>query len=163
MIRELNKRTLFVDMDGVIADFRRGYEIQIGHSLTQFSDHVDWKAVRNTKHFFRNLPPMPDLDILWSGIAKYNPIILTGVPSSVPEATANKREFVDKHFGKDQPMIACQSKNKFMHMRNPGDIIIDDWEKYMHVWINHGGTWITHVSAQDSLDQLERCLAIASA
>ncbi|ABS14242.1 hypothetical protein I6H96_02585 [Brucella anthropi] len=151
--------TLFVDMDGVLADFDQGYADRFGIRPSKTDDNVDWGLVRGTEGFYAGLPPMPDFDQLWRGVAPYNPIILTGVPRSVREAADNKRAWVDRWIGKDQPMIACQSKDKSLHIRKPGDILIDDWEKYRSVWIGRGGRWITHTSAEASLAGLAALLA----
>lgn len=149
-----DRPTIFVDMDGVLADFDSGYEQRFGKRPSKMDDNVDWGLVRRTEGFYRDLPPMPDIYELWSYLKPLNPIILTGVPSSVAEAPANKRQWVDRMFGEDQPMITCLSKNKSLHIRQRGDVIIDDWEKYRHVWIERGGHWITHTSAASSVLQL---------
>src|ERR1700680_384300 len=145
--------TLFVDMDGVLADFDMGYQERFGIRASKLTDNVDWEAVRRAGGFYVNLPPMPDLDQLWSHIARYNPIILTGVPSSVPEAPENKRAWVRKHLG-DIEVRTCASKDKCLHAA-PGDILIDDWEKYKHLWIATGGRWITHVNAEATIRDLQ--------
>ncbi|MFC3206820.1 5' nucleotidase, NT5C type [Aquamicrobium soli] len=146
--------TVFVDMDGVLADFDTGYEQRFGIRPSKADDNVDWGLVRRTAGFYRDLPPMPDFDHLWTGLSRYNPIILTGVPRSVEEAAANKRAWVDRNIGKDQPMIACASKDKSLHIRAAGDILIDDWPKYMLLWMERGGRWITHTSAVTSIAAL---------
>lgn len=152
------KITLFVDMDGVLADFDTGYEKAFGIRPSKANDIVDWSLVRRTDGFYRDLPPMPDFHELWDGIAHLKPIILTGVPSSVAEAADNKRAWVDKMIGRGQPMIACLSKDKSLHIRNPGDVLIDDREKYRSLWIERGGRWITHTTAATSLSQLRELL-----
>lgn len=146
---------LFVDMDGVLADFDAGYEKITGIRPDKKADNVDWNLVKAIPGFYQNLPPMPDFEELWEGVEQYNPIILTGVPRSVKEAEFNKRSWITKHIGISQPMIACRSSEKSRYIRNPGDIIIDDWEKYKDKWIKRGGRWITHTSAKSSLKQLE--------
>lgn len=146
---------LYVDMDGVLADFDTGYERIIGIRPDKEKDNVDWALVRSVPGFYRDLPLMPDADVLWRAIAPLNPAILTGVPKSVPEAAANKFEFIEKHsevFGNAE-CICCLSKNKWQICRS-GDILIDDWEKYRKRWIDAGGRWITHVSAEQTLRQL---------
>lgn len=151
--------TVFVDMDGVLADFDTGYELYFGTRPSKADDNVDWELVRGTEGFYRELPPMPDFDVLWRGLAGMNPIILTGVPREVPEAADNKLAWVRRIIGPDQPVITCRSKDKSLHIRQPGDILIDDWEKYRKVWIKRGGRWITHTSAADSLAALGEMLA----
>lgn len=152
--------TVFVDLDGVLADFDTGYRlISDKEDYSKESDSVDWKLVEKHGSFFRDLPPMPDFDELWNQVVLFDPIILTGVPHSVPGAPDHKREWVDKYMGKDQPMIACKSRDKSLHMKNKGDILIDDWEKYKHLWIERGGRWITHLSAESSVYELHYLLS----
>ncbi|WP_182417264.1 hypothetical protein [Bartonella sp. HY038] len=154
-IKKTTKNTLFIDMDGVLVDFDKGYENYFGYKPTKVDDNVDWALVNGVESYYANIPPMEDFKELWEGIAHYNPIILTGVPKEVPSAADDKRKWVDKHIGKSQLMITCLSKDKSLHMKNKGDILIDDWTKYQHLWIERGGRWITHMSAEQSLAELE--------
>jgi hypothetical protein len=152
---------LFVDMDGVLADFDTGYATAFGAFGGKDADDVDWSKVSAKRGFYSSLPPMPDFEELWKAIAPYEPTILTGVPSEVPEAADNKREWAIKHVGPDVKIITCRSKEKCIHGQ-PGDILIDDWEKYKHLWISMGGVWITHVSASESVRLLYSHLASQS-
>ena len=154
-----NFPTVFVDMDGVLADFDSGYEQMLGIRPSIADDNVDWHAVRRVESFYARLPPMPDFTDLWRGLEPFRPIILTGVPTSLADAPAHKRAWVDRHIGPTQPMIACSSKDKSLHIRNPGDVLIDDWEKYRSLWIGRGGRWITHITARASLAELTDLLA----
>lgn len=72
---------------------------------------------------------MPDMAELWSYVEPYRPIVLTGVPSMVAEAPDNKRAWVGKHLGGDVEVRCCRSNEKCLHAR-PGDILIDDWNRY---------------------------------
>src|SRR4051794_10738875 len=119
---------IFVDMDGVLADFDRGYADLFGPHGGKEADDVDWALVRNTPGFYASLPPMPDFDELWAALEPHNPIILTGVPSDEPEAVQNKRSWAVKHIGPHVRMIGCKSRDKCLHGK-PGDVLIDDSEK----------------------------------
>lgn len=145
---------IYVDMDGVLADFDTGYEQMLGTRPSKAADHVNWQAVRNTPGFYAALPPMPDLEILWLGLMPFSPIVLTGLPSSVEEALDNKKAWLHKYLGPSVPVIGCRSVEKCLHAQ-PGDVLIDDWEKYKQLWLNRGGYWITHVSAVESLRLLD--------
>jgi hypothetical protein len=142
-------------MDGVLADFDRGYEEVFGYRPSKFDDSVDWDAVRRQPKFYENLPPMMDMPLLWEWSAEYRPVILTGVPDSVPEAYAEKRAWVLRNLGPGVPVIGCRSREKSLHMQ-AGDILVDDWEKYRHLWIGRGGLWITHRNATDTIHELAR-------
>ena len=144
---------LFLDMDGVLADFGTGYGNKFGSKADKTADNVDWNLVRSTPNFYRDLPPMPDLAELWAYAKLLKPIVLTGVPISVDEAVSNKRAWVDKHLGTDVPMIGCLSKEKYLHGQ-PGDVLVDDWEKHQQAWLTMGGVWITHTSAASTIERL---------
>lgn len=145
---------LFLDMDGVLADFDTGYELMLGTRPSKMADNVDWQRVRTFPGFYESLPPMPDMHDLWAYTAHLRPIVLTGVPSSVEEAPENKRVWVRKHLGTHVEVRCCASSAKRLHA-SPGDILIDDWEKYRHLWVAAGGRWITHTDAQSSIRQLK--------
>ena len=139
---------LYVDLDGVLADFDTGYERAFGVRPDKAKDDVDWNLVRGRPGFYRDLPPMPDLPALWTRISRYQPIILTGVPRNVPEAADNKRAWVNIWLS-GTLVIPTRSAEKATYAR-PGDVLIDDWEKYRGLWEKAGGVWITHISAVET-------------
>lgn len=145
---------LFVDMDGVLADFDRHHEAVFGVRADERLDNVDWAAVRAVEDFYLRMPPMPDMTVLWFRIERYGPIVLTGVPEAVEEAAANKRAWVRRHLGEHVEVRCCRSRDKCRHAA-PGDVLIDDWEKYRHLWIARGGIWITHRSAEETVAALD--------
>jgi hypothetical protein len=71
---------LFVDMDGVLADFDRHYEAHFRIRPCRESDNVNWKLVRRVKDFFLGIPPMADLEALWARIEPYKPIMPRAFP-----------------------------------------------------------------------------------
>jgi hypothetical protein len=146
---------LFVDMDGVLADFDSHHQAVFGFRSDKLLDNVDWAAVDRIKDFYLNIPPMPDLKALWDFISPLQPIVLTGVPAAVEVAADNKRGWVRRNLGGHVEVRCCPSRDKCLHAR-PGDILIDDWEKYRHLWEAKGGRWITHTSAEDTIDALTR-------
>jgi hypothetical protein len=144
---------LFVDLDGVLADFDAHYETQFGIRSSKLTDDVDWLKVRAIAGFYLSMPPMSDAMDLWAHVAPHRPTVLTGTPPKVEEAAENKRAWVRQHLGPGVPVICCRSSEKSLHMR-PGDILVDDWEKYRHLWIARGGRWVTHVTAKQTISQL---------
>jgi hypothetical protein len=144
---------LWLDMDGVLADFDRHYESEFGLSTGKGLDLVDWDLVRGRKHFYRDIPPMPDMMELWSAVAHLNPVILTGIPYSVEEAEANKREWADLHFP-GVHVTCCLSREKYKHALM-GDCLVDDRPRYQGLWEQAGGVWITHISAADTIKRLK--------
>lgn len=145
---------LFVDMDGVLADFDAHHEAVFGVRPCKIADNVDWQKVRAVSGFYEAIPPMADLPELWAYISAHDPIVLTGVPSSVEEAPDNKRAWVRKHLGAHVEVRCCRSSDKCLNA-SPGDVLIDDWTKYRAKWLGVGGRWITHRNAADTILALQ--------
>lgn len=145
--------TIFVDMDGVLADFDSHYEAVFGAKPDKDADNVDWQRVCGRRGFYCELEPMPDMRNLWSYIYYYRPVILSGIPASVPEAAYNKQAWVDWHLTGTK-VIFCRSRDKANYCR-PGDVLIDDWEKYKDRWLAAGGRWITHTNALTTIQRLQ--------
>ncbi len=144
---------IYVDMDGVLADFDRHYRKTFGRVATR-PGGTDWEAVRAHKGFYQGIPPMPDMDVLWTRLAPYNPIVLTGVPQQVDEAADNKREWITKYLPLGTKVICCRAKDKWMFC-TPGDLLIDDYERHMQLWLVAGGRWITHISAEATCRRMD--------
>jgi len=147
---------LFVDLDGVLADFDTEYFRVFREPPRRDQDEPAdmWERIKDDGTFFLDMRPMADAFRLWNFLIDANlaPTILTGCPQVYPDAANQKRAWVNNYFG-NVPVITCRSKEKSLHMQ-PGDVLIDDWEKYRHLWEAKGGRWITHVSAQDTITQL---------
>lgn len=67
---------VFVDLDGVLADFDEHYNVKFGARPDRKLDNVDWKRVRATPNFYASIPPMSDMIELWIFLQPYHPIIL---------------------------------------------------------------------------------------
>lgn len=145
--------TIFVDMDGVLFDFAGRYKELFGIEPDLVLDNVDWGLVRDVPGFYRKLRLMPDAADLWQFLAPMNPVILTGVPKKVPGAASDKRDAVAEHFGADVRVITCASKDKSL-FASAGDVLIDDWTKYRHLWIAKGGVWVTHQTAAETIKRM---------
>lgn len=143
-------RTLFVDLDGVLADFDGGFE-----SLFRMTPHECcevygrsemWRLIDSRGTFFQDLPEFEGTHRFYRQISYQHPIILTACPSSNYESVATqKRNWVRSQFGLEVavlPVPDAKSKPYFMH--RPGDILIDDYPKNIERWEAAGGVGILH-------------------
>ena len=151
---------LFLDLDGVLADFDAHYDAHFAPLPRRdtWHGHGDpprmWKNIRSLKTFYRDMPMMPDAMTLWRAVAHLDPIILTGVPyQQVPEAEQHKREWMRLHFGADVKVVCCKSRDKRLYGK-PGDVLVDDWLKYREHWEAMGGTFVLHETALKTIDAL---------
>jgi len=149
---------IYVDLDGVLADFDARATLLFGKHPRQ-AEREDgsewfWQTIAKEHYFYLTLPRMADASLLWDGVLFFEPkpIILTGVPSSMPWAADHKKAWCADQFPGTQ-VITCFSRDKAKYCK-PRDILIDDWEKYKDLWEQAGGRFITHTSAQRSLDEL---------
>lgn len=162
---------MFLDCDGVLADFdKKAMEILGGIRPRDFEgtegEQALWEKIYSVEEFFYSLDPMPDMLELVRGVEAlgFHPTVLTGIPkpkehqkSSVP-AAEQKRKWVGKHLGFSYPVITCRSVEKCHHIQEPGDVLIDDWHRYIPNWEAAGGKFILHTSAKQSLIELEAYL-----
>jgi hypothetical protein len=71
---------LFIDLDGVLADFDTAARALLGRSPDDVPPGVMWAAIRNAPDFFGTLAEMHDARVLWEFVQPYAPTILTGSP-----------------------------------------------------------------------------------
>lgn len=158
---EVNRK-LFLDCDGVLADFDSYAEKVFGLPPRKAEEELGakrfWADLRSHEDFYYRLPLMPDAMELYEGLKHLNPTILTGLPLG-DWAEPQKRRWAEKHFP-GVPVICCMSKDKRNHM-NPGDVLVDDWPRYKHLWEESGGVFVLHSSAKDSIGKVIEVFARA--
>ena len=143
---------LFLDLDGVLGDFYGHCREKLGSefAVDQKDPKKLFRRIREYGNFYGTQPLLPDAMELWNGVKHLYPIILSGVPDSVPGVALQKREWVDKYFGKEVELICCWSRDKYTYGR-PGDVLVDDRLKYSHHWLEMGGIFVKHESSSDTL------------
>lgn|SRR5690554_4312859 len=144
---------LFLDLDGVLADFDRGVEAITGKRPDQLSTGRMWRAVAGHADFFGTLEMMADAQLLWDFCAPYDPTILTGLPRG-DWAEAQKRRWVARMLGREVEVITCWSKDK-PRWSGPGHVLIDDRQRLKKPWEARGGVFIFHRDAVQSIEQLK--------
>lgn len=153
---------IFLDCDGVLADFDRLATELLGMNPREYEAKYGatalWDMITDYGTFFIDLPKFPGADELVQGVSEYaKPIILTGKPRGT-WAIEQKLTWRDKHFPK-LDMIVCKSKEKCLHkVPNGINIIIDDWPKHRSKWVDETSFWIHHESVDQSLSELKDLL-----
>ena len=146
---------LFLDADGVLADFDRSARELLGASPKEYiAKHgrgAFWKRLAKTPNFFGTLPEMADARILFDAVKHLKPTILTGLPTGSWSAP-QKVEWAAEHFP-GVPIITCMARDKHKHM-HPGDVLVDDREKHRAAYEAHGVRFIHHRNARETLRQL---------
>ena len=159
---------IYLDCDGVIADFDIRAIETFGHRFDEFPTSKDaWEAMKAYQHFYRDLPKMPDADELVNGVYTlaaqhgYSVGVLTALPrmQAFPFCEEDKKLWLNDHW----PQLLhdfnigpyAVDKQKWA---KPGQVLIDDRPMNIEQWRSKGGYGILHVSAKQSLGQLRKYL-----
>jgi PAS domain-containing protein len=149
------RRQIYLDCDGVLADFDKGAEKILGlppHAFeTRHGAGEFWKRLARADDFFDSLEPMADAYELYDAVRHKDPIILTGLPRG-KWAEPQKRRWAQRHFP-GVPVITTSAALKREHC-HPGDVLVDDRDKHRHLWEQAGGLFIHHKDAKSSIQAL---------
>lgn len=145
--------TLFLDLDGVLADFDKGVKEVTGNYPGEQKPKDMWRALAHTSDFYYNLDFMSDGMVLWNKTKHLNPVILTGLPMG-NWAKSQKERWVSDNLGKNVPIITCRARDKAMYCQ-PGDVLVDDREKIRDKWEAAGGQFVHHIDTNTTIFELE--------
>ena len=143
---------LFLDLDGVLADFDRGVHAVTGARPEALPLKTMWAALAKAPAFFETLELMHDAEALWRFCAPHRPTILTGLPLGA-WAPDQKRRWVARVLGVHVPIITCMSRDK-PRWSGPGHVLVDDRASAREGWERKGGRFVHHVSAEQSIARL---------
>lgn len=156
-------KRIFVDMDGVVADFLAGCSEMLGKPLTSddagHSEYDLRKEELTNKRLFRHLPPMEDMwDLL--GYVRHTKLpweILTAAGLVNRELVVfDKNEWIREHVS-PTVVVTCtitgSQKGMFAY---EGSVLIDDRPKNIEAWEANGGIGIIHTSAAETIKELKK-------
>lgn len=156
-----SKNTIFLDLDGVLADFNAFVFANMGRTFDHQSgpsDRAMWDYLKSVDRMYYQLPPTTYAKKLWdaANAVGCKVKILSAIPRrvSMPTAESDKKEWLNKHAdiftGEIDFNIGPYSRDKWKHCK-PGDILIDDRKDNILDWTTNGrGTGILHT--HDNVD-----------
>ena len=154
--KEEKEVRIFVDLDGVLADWEKGVLDKFGKTHKEVKSHILWSVIAKSKSFWKTLDKTTDFHHLWDYVKSLNISILSGCPkSSFDNADTQKREWCKENLGEDVHVITCLAKNKQDHLLNEGDILIDDNESNCKKWRESGGIAILHTDSISTIEILK--------
>ena len=153
---------VYLDMDGVIADFRKKYkelyslEPEVAERQKKFRSLFDQFIKANG---FANLDKMPDADLGLQFLRK------ASVPTQILSSTGDQQKYdavskqkmiwLQKNAITFNPIFVPDSRLKKAYAK-PDTIIIDDTESVIDDWREAGGIGIWHKNWPDTLVQLRQ-------
>lgn len=161
---------LFLDMDGVQADFFGAWAKKHGvptyKEIPRREDDINELAnssPENVYNFFFNLNPLPGGQLIINWLKKNKiPYTVLSAPLRGPYATASiqaKKDWLDKYNpGTSNSAIFTSAKYKHAHDFSTKNVLVDDFGKYLDAWDNAGGIAIRYSedNPQHTIDQLEK-------
>ena len=148
-------RQLFLDCDGVLADFDKGATALLGLPPDNYEQKHGpgrlWHKLASASDFYFGLPLMSDAMELFEGVKHLHPIILTGLPQG-NWAADQKVRWAAQYFPGTR-IITTLARNKRDHA-SEGDVLVDDQDRHRHRWEEIGGIFIRHRNARKSLAEL---------
>ena len=161
---EESEYKVYLDMDGVIADFDKRFKDITGMAPKDFENKYGkdefWKVIDedNKISFWVGIPEMPGAKALVDAVKKYNFELLTS-PSAKKQSYLGKILWVRNHsslFGGKPRINFKRAKEK--HLVKPQlaktDILIDDREDTIGRWNAAGGTGIVYKNISQVLNDL---------
>jgi 5'(3')-deoxyribonucleotidase len=149
------KYHLFIDMDGVLTDFIKGYHELTGKDISgEYHNNDDfWDPINKAGYdFWINLKWKEDGKKLWKYIEKYNPTVLSA-PSKKDDSRVGKHDWIKRELP-GVHLILRTAKNK-KEFAAPDSILIDDLKDNVDSWKEAGGIGILHTSADDTIKKLK--------
>lgn len=151
----MNERQLYLDCDGVLADFDAGAKAILGLPPKAYMDRHGigrfWQQLARAPDFYGSLPLMPGAMRLFEAVKHLDPIILTGLPRGNWAADQKVRWAAD-HFPGTR-IITVMAVDKRNHC-TAGDVLVDDTLKHRHLWEGAGGIFIHYRDADQALAEL---------
>lgn len=146
-------RTLYLDMDGVVADFDRYAASTLGKNNNgkELWSQADWDILKTNPRLYRDLPKTPEADELYKFcmdftiIHKWDIFFLTAIPhdNDMPWAFYDKVIWANKHFPGIPVLFGPYSRDKYIRCKT-GDVLIDDRTSNCVEWSAAGGVSIYH-------------------
>ena len=146
---------LFLDVDGVFADYEGEYKRLTGGDPSE-KGKVKYQRFRQFPHFYRFLPLMPDAMKLWNFVKQFNPYFLTAMSNYLQTSREDKEQWLSQHFHVHGPkvIIVAYPHDKYKHS-GPGKILVDDNAKNCDEWVRAGGIAIHHKTVDDTIRRLK--------
>ena len=149
--KDLSKESeVYVDMDGVLADFFGAWKKLIGKDWREIKD-LDGalQRIRDKDDFWLNIPVTPNAMNLLSLVKQlkgsYN--ILSAPLPNDPNSEPHKRQWIEKNLSAFPPSKVIITSNKSVHATQPDgtpNILIDDFGQNIAKWQAAGGVGFKH-------------------
>ena len=152
---------IFLDLDGVVADFNKGAANLLDRPFgkgSKLSD-ADRKAIIASPSFWFDLPVLSDGKKVHKYAKKFRLNILSAAPIDNPSAIPQKTKWVKKNLGtiSGSVHIVQRARKKEFARKKDGtpNLLIDDREQNIREWENAGGIGILYKNSKKTINKLK--------
>lgn len=153
------KKIVYIDLDGVVADFVAYYESYYNVSISNVEKLANNKTKFAKDEFFKNLPIINDGVNIIGYLEKIEGVeirILTAVGDNDLEINRkHKEEWVRENLG-DYPFYWVKKAADKAIYASPDAYLVDDRPKSLDPYLNAGGAG--YLYNNDSIDAINDCL-----
>ena len=153
----ISKYPLYVDMDGVLTDFKKRFMDYSTLTPDEYQDQYDldrfWNLIKKAGvGYWAGMDWMPDGKRLWNFVKHLNPTILSA-PSREEESKIGKRLWIKRHIPGTKTILTPAA----MKQNHSGEnrILIDDTARNIADWESQGGIGILHTDAFSTIAKLK--------
>ena len=151
---------VFVDMDGVVADFARGYKEAFYRDAFHDDPFTIQQFCQQIPYFFRTLPVIEKGRLLVQMLesAGYKVTFLTRPMDGMPSCRGDKLDWIIDNFGDNYNVIFSDKKENYA--KDNTSILIDDMDFNLEPWTAAGGTAIdfTKHSVSDIMEIVDEAI-----
>jgi 5'-nucleotidase len=149
---------LFLDLDGVLADFDGGFPRIFGVDHRHIGEAEMWEHIKKRPDFFAELDPFPGAVGFFLALEPLAPMILTAAPKAdYMNAARAKMAWVRAHIDRRVPVLPVMGgSNKPAFIQSAGDVLVDDYGRNCDAWTAAGGVAVKHENFRETFEQLRR-------
>lgn len=160
-------KKIYIDMDGVLADFDRGVEELLNLPAVNQSkkkpsqDDAMFTAMREIEHFYDKLEVMPGakrmFDIIYEEYGDRCQV-LSGIPKpkrGILTAGEDKINWIHRLFSPKIKVNIVYREEKIVFCKGSQYVLIDDYVKNINEWESHGGTAVLFTDSESTILRLK--------
>lgn len=151
---------IYLDMDGVLADFEKGVKDVCRFLPTSKNEKIMWELLSMEDHFYYSLSFMPGAKEAFRILYKKygNSLeILSAIPKpnkNIKNTEVDKRNWIRDKLSPEVKVNIVYREDK-INFCSPDSILIDDREDTVNSWIQNGGIGIVHIDWEQTLNLLK--------